>query len=299
MSIPVAAMDLPADHVIGPGDIILTTLTQKQMNEKFKALAGETILPKVDAIVNRRLSKPVRRGQPFPANSFYLSGTGPNIVNKLQPGFRAVRVEVPNGHDGGVQPGSFTDVLFRSKAIRATRDGQPAIPETTKTLLRDIEVLQVERPMKPAALGKRPEPIGKTTTVTLAVPDTKADIFGVIAGRGEVWLEPTPKDRSDIGVSGAKSLTLADLLGIKPPVKTPAPPPPFETAIYLGGRLHQVNKFIDGKLLPTSYRAPKQRETPPPAVPAAEQIPTSMDDSETPAGVSDATAVVPTFSQDN
>ncbi len=298
--VPIAAVDLPADRVLSPGDVAtLPPMTQQQFQERFRKYAGENFVMKIDQLMNRRLSKPIRRGQPFPTTSLYLSGTGPNIASRLQPGYRAVRVEVPNVHDGGVQPGSFTDVLFRAHARAATKDGQPAIPEKTITLLRDIEVLEVERPMKPGQPGKPPQPTGKTTTVTLAVPAEKAEIFGVIAGRGEVWLEPTPKAGSDTSVADVqKASTLADLLGIQPPKKPTPPPPPFETAIYTGGRLRQVNKFVDGKLISPRYGEPRKREAVAPSGTPAENATPPATLPGLPA-VSDATTAVPTFSEDD
>ena len=86
----------------------------------------------------------------------------------------------------------------------------------------------------------------KPALVTLAVPVDKADIFTAIEGRGNLWLVPTlaveePAARS----SGRQPLTLAEVLGLKPPLE---PPPPFETAIYRRSQM-QINRFLEGKLL--------------------------------------------------
>lgn len=249
IKVPVASADLPADRVVSLGDMVSLSLTRKQLEDRFKGINVEQLLLEPGKIIHRRLSKPVQRGQPFLTTKFYLEGTGPSVTGKLQPGYRAVRVEVPTSHDGGVQPGTYTDVIFRAQA-RPAKGDQPAIPETTVTLLRDIEVLEVDRLGKTPPRGGAPESLPKATMVTLAIPVEKAGIFSAIAGRGEVWLEPTPFKGSDEGIAGgaSKSLTLADLLGIQPPRPRPAPPPPFETAIYRDGKL-QVNRFIDGKLV--------------------------------------------------
>ena len=100
-----------------------------------------------DGIIDRRLKKPIKQGQPFLTTDFYLEGTGPSIAKMLQPGFRAIRVQVPDTREAGVQPGMYVDVMFRANA-RPAKAGQLAIPEKTLTLLRHIEVLEAERPTK-------------------------------------------------------------------------------------------------------------------------------------------------------
>lgn len=260
--LPVASQDLPVDRVVSSGDVIELPLTREQIKVKFKGLDFDQTLISVPRIVGRRLAKPISQGQPFLTTVFYLEGTGPSIAKKLQPGYRAVRLQVPETREAGVQPGMYVDVFFRASA-RPAKAGQPAIPEKTLTLLSHIEVLEAERP------GKGKSDAGKPLLFTLAVPEEKADMFSVIEGRGELWLLPTPaKDKGTVGGSSSGSVdasTLAELLGLKPPRYSP----PFETAIYRRGAL-SIHKFVDGKLVAsrTVDRGLRDWEQPAPPVPA-------------------------------
>jgi pilus assembly protein CpaB len=269
----VSSADLPADRLIAKGDISQLTLSQAQFRERVKSLpANYQIMTGEQQIMHRRLKKPLKQGQPFLTADFYLEGTGPSVADKLQPGYRAIRLQVLDTHEGGIQPGVFVDVFFRAKAHKA-KEGQPAIPEMTVTLIEHLEVLEAERPPT-KAVAKTEPPVAdrKTILVTLAVPEEKAKIFSVVEGQGDLWLTPIPtkikdgepaKDsvkeplkksvkkigHSTASTGGGNPLTLENLLGIRPPPPKPAPPPPpFETAIYRGTKM-QINRFVDGKLL--------------------------------------------------
>jgi Flp pilus assembly protein CpaB len=263
MTVPLASENLPANRVIMSGDIVNVKMTEKQFLARFKGINADQVMASGAQIARRRLKEPVKRGQPFLTTNFYLEGIHPGVAGKLQPGFRAIRVEVPDTRDGGVQNGVFVDVLFRAKPQKAEH-GQPAIPEMTTTLLRHIEVLTTDYP-QPRGGGPKGEPPvppeKKSVIVTLAVPEEKTNIFGIVEGRGELWLVPTPPTAPATAPTTAPTTasekhtgsvseptTLAGLLGIKP-IKIIRPPPPFETAIYRGSHGPQINRFIDGKLV--------------------------------------------------
>jgi Flp pilus assembly protein CpaB len=273
VAVPLASEDLPADRVVARGDLVEVRLTKQQAGERFKGLDPFQILRNPKLIVGRRLKKPIKQGQPFLSTSLYLQGTGPNVANMLKPGYRAVRLQVPDTREGGIQPGSYVDIVFRAKPRRAQGD-EPAIPETTKTLLQHVLVLGMERQGAKESIKAAPlAPPKKPLLVTLAVPEDKMDIFSVIEGRGEVWLVPTPTEGGKEAAQGEgaplpKPLTLAALLGIKKPPPPewhkippkPTPPPPFETAIYRRGHV-QINQFVNGKLV--ASRAHERASTAP------------------------------------
>jgi Flp pilus assembly protein CpaB len=275
----VAIADLPADRVIMMGDITQLPLN-RQLKERLNGLDPDQIMANLRGIIGRRLKEPIKSGQPFLSTKFYLEGTGPSIMSKLRPGFRAMRVQVPDTREGGVETGMYVDVLFRAHPRRA-QAGQPAIPEITKTLLQHIEVLKAERPTPRGAGAKSEPPLSvskKSVLVTLAVPEEKADVFSVVEGRGALWLVPVPAQAQE-PATGAdvplpRPLTLAALLGIKPPpppvkpLEPPKPPPPFETAIYRRDNM-RVNKFIDGKLLVGRARSSQMQPRSKPSVPEA------------------------------
>lgn len=256
LTVPVASSDLPANRVINPGDVFILKITGKQFTERFKGINPDLVMVMGSAaqIGRRRLKVPIKQGQPFLTTDFYLEGQNQGVAAKLQPGYRAIRVEVPETHEGGIQTGAFVDVFFRAKPQKAEH-GQPAIPEMTTTLMRHVEVLRMDFP-QPRGGGPKGEPKvatdKKSVVVTLAVPEDKANIFGIVDGKGELWITPTPATTPPTadkpGAATPTPTTLAGLLGIKPSPR-PVKVLPFETAIYRGNRPPQVNRFVDGKLV--------------------------------------------------
>jgi Flp pilus assembly protein CpaB len=240
MKVPVAVTDLPADRLVTGNDFTVMSLTAQQFKERFKGIEADQIILSTQNILHRRLREPIKRLQPFIATKFYLDGMGPSIAKKLQPGYRAIRVQVPQAREGGVLIGMSVDVMFRAKAQPAKKD-QLAIPEKTLTLLRHVDVINIERPNS-RSQGR------DSLLYTLAVPESKVDMFSIIEGRGDLWLVPMPTKGQENAVAAntevANAETLAGLLGIKAP--QPAPPP-FQTEIYERGR-RTVNTFVDGRL---------------------------------------------------
>jgi Flp pilus assembly protein CpaB len=252
LKFPLASEPLPADRVVRTGDIALVQMTREQFDARFKDVNPEEVLTSGRSIVGRRLKEPLKQGQPFLTTKFYLEGTGPSISAKLQPGYRAIRVQVPDTREAGVQTGMYVDVFFRANPSPA-KAGKPAIPEKTLTLLRHIEVIAAERPA-----GSKRGAGTKPLLFTLAVPEEKVDMFGVIEGRGELWLVPTSgKDKKNpegAGAEVANASTLAELLGIRP-IEKSKPVPPLETAVYRRCRM-EINHFVDGKFV-ANYRVPR------------------------------------------
>jgi Flp pilus assembly protein CpaB len=245
--IPLAATNLPADRVVVGQDTYLSQpITRAQFEKRFPKVNMDEVIATLRSVVNRRLAKSIKQGQPFLTTDFYLMGTGPSVSAQLRPGFRAVAVQVPGSREAGVQPGMFVDVMFRASP-RSAKNGQPAIPEKTVILMQHIEVLNAVRP---DTKSQNTPAAAKPLLFTLAVPEDKVDVFGITSGRGEMWLVPTPANDKDkakhdgAGVEVADASTLAELLGIKP---KPPGPKPFETEFYERGR-RKVNVFIDGKL---------------------------------------------------
>lgn len=247
-TVPLAGTDLPAGRLVSPGDIVLTSMSREEYVELSRRYAGKLIMQTPQSVLHRRLKGAVAQGRPFLSSDLYLQGTGPSLSDQLQPGYRAIPLRVPQTHEGRVQPGDWVDIVFRVQP-RPAKSGQPAIPEKTVTLLEHLEVLEIVGPPGPdaTASGRRgTTPQAGFSVVTLAVPTEQSDVLAAVDGRGELWLVTSPDNRVGQAAAPAgavpKPATLAELLGIQPPV------PPFETAIYRRGRV-QINRFVDGTLV--------------------------------------------------
>jgi Flp pilus assembly protein CpaB len=199
-------------------------------------------------IIGRRLSQPIPQGDLFVTTSMFLEYSGPDLSQRLKPGFRAFSITMPRQAGARYQPGMIVDVLFRTTP-RPAKDGQLAIPEQTVTLLQSVEVIHVEMPPPPNPAAAADNPRGgtidlrgggrgeanQTSTVTLAVTSKDAKVMQTVSGRGEIILSPwSAQDKVAAPESAKQGLTLEEILGIEPP-----PPvqytPPFITEVYRRG----------------------------------------------------------------
>lgn len=188
VTIPLAATDLQPGRKMTLNDIAPRRMTMEQFKKsEFQKL---TFLSNTQQIQGRSLRKAVQAGRPFDPGDFFPDGGGPDIAERLQPGYRAVTVPIENigAVNGFAAPGSIVDVLFRAKP-EGTR------PQVTLTLLERIEVIAFNVNV---VSGNRNDPAANTpstSTVTLAVTPQQAKILKVVEGRGDVSLTlRNPKD---------------------------------------------------------------------------------------------------------
>src|SRR5204863_9162740 len=139
---------------------------------------------------------------------------------------RAITIPIDNlaAVGGRTVEGSFVDVLFKSKSKPADLvAGKPGIPETTVTLLENVEVLTVAR-SNPAANGPQDGTLdvrqingrgaGPTgiVSVTIAVTPDQANVVKAVLGQGDMSLalRGSPGD----GASTPNKYTLEGILGV-------------------------------------------------------------------------------------
>ncbi|MEO8493454.1 MAG: Flp pilus assembly protein CpaB [Planctomycetota bacterium] len=198
LTVPLAAMDLPVGRQIVLDDIALHRMTQKQM--AAAGLADTSVMLAPEQIIGRVLQEPVTRGKAFLTTGMYLQGNQPNVTESLQPGYRAVSLEIPAIRGGMTTPGTFVDVLFRSEAQSGPSDPRVRIPEATMTLFEGVEVIGLERPQS-YRLGNsgnldlrftNGRSAVRTTSprVTMAVTLQQANVLRTVEGRGEITLAP-------------------------------------------------------------------------------------------------------------
>jgi Flp pilus assembly protein CpaB len=266
-TLPLAAVDLPAGRIVALTDIRLIPFTSEIMDELTnRNIPLKSVVPAPEFIVGRRLKGPLNQDDPFQLTNLYLDGTGPDLTERIKPGFRAFKLSLSGLRGGWVTSGTRVDVLFRAEPQSSQR-GTPSIPESTVTLFEDIEVLEVERdevrllaitsPADAARAGnnqatnlEQPTVISRSdeATVTLAVTPEQSVILQTVEGRGELSLIARPQSESFSGAKGRReALTLEEILGIAPPIPPTPPEPPFETEVYRRTS-RQVNSFEGERL---------------------------------------------------
>jgi len=233
ITVPLAAMDIPAGRTVRLGDIALTPMTRAQLR-KISPKTGYVMMDP-QQIIGRTLRTPLKRGAPFLTTNMYPEGLGPDVVSMLEPGYRAVTLRMEDPGDYTLLPGCMVDVLFRHDPKPGSTSA--ALPEMTITLLQGVKVLSVRRlgadPLPAGQVqGVAPAPSDDPVLVTLAVTLEQAGVLHHVQGRGELRL--VPRAANDVDISGyQKKVTLEDILDLG----RPSPLSMFRTDIYRGTQL--------------------------------------------------------------
>jgi Flp pilus assembly protein CpaB len=252
--VPLAARDLPAGREIQQGDIKMLVMSRADMEARKLPLEQTMLSP--DQIIGRVILEPVAESGPFLTTNFFLEGTGPRLSDKLKPGMRAITIPIDNlsAVGGRTVEGSFVDVLFKSRAKAADLvNGRPEIPETTVTLLENVEVLSVgrveiaERPVGEAPVdvrltnGRSAGPTG-IVSVTIAVSPDQANVVKAVLGQGHMSL--ALRSSAADGASTPNKYTLEGILGLT--ARTQA----FDRMeIFRGGWSRQTVNYQNGHTL--------------------------------------------------
>lgn len=205
-TIPIAAADIPAGRKITLGDIAILRLTAEQAKKRGfnKAYMSQTA-----QIIGRVLKGDLKAGTTFSPEVLYPEGQGPDIAEKLLPGYRAVTINVlvDAAVSGFTSPGSVVDILFRS-----TANDSADIPELTVPLVEGVTVLALNT--ETSANNK--VDAGKThQSVTVSVRPEQAAALQVVAGRGEMSLALRNPEDTEL-FTASMPRTLDELLSLKP-----------------------------------------------------------------------------------
>lgn len=231
ITVPMAAVDLPAGRTITNADMVVRQLTWGQIREQ--GLPAE-FMSVASQLVGRTLRVPLSKGTPFAPADLYPEGTGPNVAERLMPGYRAVSVPLgnPQPEIALLSPGAVVDVMFRTFA-------KGNLPETTVTLLEKIEILAINDQSFPGGRVNGNGGDRQSAMVTLACTPEQVSALKVVEGRGSISLVLRSSDDLLAGSSPAPQ-TLESLLDL------PEPKPPVMTQVYRRGHLTTA-VFEDGR----------------------------------------------------
>ncbi|MDY0168231.1 MAG: Flp pilus assembly protein CpaB [Thermoguttaceae bacterium] len=239
ITVPMAAVALPAGRTITNADMVVRKLTWEQIRAQglpteFMSAAGQ--------LIGRTLRVELAKGSPFTPADLYPEGTGPNVAERLKPGYRAVSVPLgnPQPEIALLSPGAVVDVMFRTFP-------KGNLPETTVTLLEKIEILAINEQSFPGGRVNGANGNGggrQSATVTLACTPEQVSALKVVEGRGTLSLVLRSSDDLLAGVSPVPQ-TLESLLDL------PEPKPPVMTQVYRRGQLTTA-VFEDGRQVAVS-----------------------------------------------
>src|SRR5438046_5079042 len=217
ITVAAAAHDLAIGRRIQADDLKLVTLDRKDL--------PRGVFVKTTDVVDRAVAVPIVAGEIVLNGKLAPKGSGEGLTALIEPGMRAVSVQVDeiSGVSGFIQPGTRVDVLF----TRTFSNGDAA----TTTILQNVRVIAYGRQLDPA--GKLdPRDTARPTVATLLVTQDQAQKLVLAQQRGRIQL--VLRNGLDDEVNEFTDPIESADLGIEEPRKirpAPQPPPPVRPVV--------------------------------------------------------------------
>src|SRR5881397_769831 len=173
ITVAAAARDLPIGKRIEAADLKLVTLDRKDL--------PRGVFLKTSDVVGRAVAVPIFAGEIVLNAKLSTKGSGDGLTALIEPGMRAVSVQVNeiSGVSGFIQPGTRVDVLF----TRTFSNGDAA----TITILQNVKVLAYGRQLDPSAKVDQRD-TNRPTVATLLVSREQAEKLVLAEQRGRIQL---------------------------------------------------------------------------------------------------------------
>src|SRR5262245_23917312 len=167
-----AAKDVPTGKRLELPDVKLISIDRKDL--------PKGAFQKTSDVVDRSVAVPISTSEPVLSSKLTGRGSGEGLTALIEPGTRAVSVQVNeiSGVSGFIQPGTRVDVLF----TRIFSNGDAA----TTTILQNVRVIAYGRQLDPAA--KVDPRDAKPTVATLLVTQEQAERLVLAEQRGRIQL---------------------------------------------------------------------------------------------------------------
>jgi pilus assembly protein CpaB len=217
-----AAKDLPIGKRLEASDLKMISVERKDLPK------GSFL--KTNDVVERAVAVPMSVSEAVLASKIAGKGSGEGLTALIEPGMRAVSVQVNeiSGVSGFIQPGTRVDVMF----TRIFSSGDAA----TTTILQNVKVIAYGRQLDPATKVDARDP--KPTVATLLVTQEQAERLALAEQRGKIQLalrnildrdiseQSDPVQAADLGIEEPKKARSEPVQRAAPP---PPPPAPAET----------------------------------------------------------------------
>jgi len=232
VSIVVATKDLPIGKRVDKTDVKLATVDRAN-------LPKGAFLKTAD-VIDRPISVAMTTNEAILSTKLAAKGSGEGLTALIEPGTRAVSVQVNeiSGVSGFIQPGTRVDVLF----TRQFSNGDAA----TTTILQNVKVLAYGKQLEaPARID--PRDTSKPTVATLLVTQDQAEKLVLAMQRGKIQLvlrnaldeeiaeNSIPVEAADLGILEPKRPAPAPVRVVAAP-----PPPPPARGTTAGERVIRI-----------------------------------------------------------
>jgi pilus assembly protein CpaB len=208
-SVLVARGPIGRGQILKPGDFEWQPWADGPVHRAYIQAGSKPI----EAFAGWVARSPIGEGEPVTEGKIIAPGTRGFLAAALQPGMRAVSVQVNKSSDvsGFVLPGDHVDILITHSLPSSGGGSGPSQHQAAETVLHDVRVLAVDQKMD----SKGGEAI-VAQSVTLEVTPKESEIIAVAAEMGKLWLslrslssspvELTAADSSDAASSGTHTL---------------------------------------------------------------------------------------------
>jgi len=210
-----AAKDLPIGKRLEASDLKMISVDRKDV--------PKGAILKTAEIVDRAVAVPMATSEAVLASKLAGKGSGEGLTALIEPGMRAVSVQVNeiSGVSGFIQPGTRVDVLF----TRVFSNGDAA----TATILQNVKVIAYGHQLDPATKVDARD--AKPTVATLLVTQEQAERLVLAEQRGRIQL--VLRNTLDGLITEATEPVQSNDLGIDEPIRqksVPAAPRPAPVA---------------------------------------------------------------------
>lgn len=192
IQILVASADLRIGRELKAGDVRWQEWPKSSVFPGAVVREGEQ---KPEEALKGRLARDIAKGEPVMKSALLGQSKGNMVAASLDPGMRAVAIEVSASTmvGGFIGPGDFVDVILTYKATMKSKDENPRVQKmielnldkmATETILQNVKVLAIDQ------MAERPadDKIKVGKTATLAVRPEDAERLSLAAGIGELTL---------------------------------------------------------------------------------------------------------------
>lgn len=179
----VAARDIPQGAALAPSDLAVALFPTSSVSPNFVRLDQQ---PSAQAdFVNGVTRRPFVQGEPIVASSIVQPDGRGFLAAQLEPGFRAVAVEIEaiTAAGGFIQPNDHVDVIVTARVNNRENGGEQV---RSDIVLRDVRVLALGDRTNTQTSGEAPEVVEAGVAVLeLAAEDARilalADEMGTIS----------------------------------------------------------------------------------------------------------------------
>jgi len=178
----VAAHDVPQGAALAPGDLAVALFPTASVSASFIRVDQQ---PSAQAqFVGAVTRRPFVQGEPITMTSVVMPDGRGFLAAQLQPGFRAVAVEVQRKDSAGgfIQPNDHVDVI-----ATARENGSSGQEVHSAIILQDVRVLAMGEATSPQANGDHPTTSDATIAVLELSPDD-ARSLALARGMGDISL---------------------------------------------------------------------------------------------------------------